>query len=114
MPKRTTSSTDIGMSLLAMLAGARRNTPGDPKYQSGRKKKTYESPYQEFLEKVTNAAHAMPNIYEFDAQQADGIRFADLAAGERVLNEIIHECQRSLEGIADAKADSERQKWAGG
>jgi hypothetical protein len=112
MPERPTSSRERAKNLIAMLAEARRNTPGDPKYQSGRKKKVYASPYLEFLDKVTHAARAMPNIYEFDVQHADGICSSDLAAGERVLNEIIYECQRSLEGIADAKAGLKRQKSA--
>jgi hypothetical protein len=34
--------------------------------------------------------------FEFDPQHADGIRHGDLMEGERVLNELIYECQRSL------------------
>jgi hypothetical protein len=114
MPANDKPADPLTKGLLAMLAQARRNTCGDPRYHSGRKKKEYASPYLEFLDKVTNTARRMPNIYEFDIQHSDGIRFADLAAGERVLNEIIFECQRSLEGIADAKADLEQRKWASG
>ena len=39
----------------------------------------------------------------------DGIRHADLDAGVRVLNELIFECQRSLEGIEHARLDLEAQ-----
>ena len=45
---------------------------------------------------------------------ADGIRHADLDAGVRVLNEVIYECQRSLEGIEHAKLDLEARGWARG
>ena len=45
---------------------------------------------------------------------ADGTRYVDWAEGERVLNEIIYECQRSLEGIANAKIDQEAKSWARG
>jgi hypothetical protein len=44
----------------------------------------------------------MPQPYEFDLLHADGIRHADLDAGVRVLNELIFECQRSLEGTEHA------------
>jgi hypothetical protein len=53
------------------------------------------------------AARKMPQPYEFDLLHTDGIRHADLDAGVRVLNELIFECQRSLEGIEHAKPDSE-------
>ena len=56
----------------------------------------------------------MPQIYEFDPQHADGIRYTDVAEGERVLNEIIHECQRSLEAIGHAKVDLEARERARG
>ncbi len=114
MPANDKPADPLTKHLLAMLAQARRNTSGDPKYHSGRKKKVYESPCLEFLDRITNTARRMPNVYEFDVQHIDGIKFADLAAGERILNEIIFECQRSLEGIEDAKADLERRKWASG
>jgi hypothetical protein len=84
-------------------------TSGDPKYHSGRKKKEYASPYLEFLAKITTNARRMPQYYEFDPQHADGIRHADLDAGVRVLNELIFECQRSLEGSEHAKPDLEAQ-----
>ena len=42
----------------------------------------------------------MPQPYEFDLLHADGIRHADLDAGVRVLNELIFECQQSLEGLS--------------
>jgi hypothetical protein len=42
----------------------------------------------------------------------DGIRYADVAEGERVLYEIIHECPRSLEAIGHAKVDLEAREWA--
>ena len=64
-------------------------TSGDPRYHSGRKKKEYASPYVEFLAKLTTNARRMPQIYEFDPGQADGIRYTDLMEGERVLNELI-------------------------
>jgi hypothetical protein len=114
MAAKDTFPTPTPKQLLAMIAQARRNTSGDPKYHSGRKKKVYESPYLEFLDKILSTARRMPNIYEFDIQQCDGVRLADLTQGERVLNEIIFECQRSLEGIAAAKTDLETQKWARG
>ena len=101
-----------GRELLAMLRKARRNTFGDPKYHSGRKKKEFASPYLEFLDKLEKAARKMPQIYEFDPGHADGIRHADLDAGVRVLNELIYECQRSLEGIEHAKLDLEARSWA--
>ena len=51
----------------------------------------------------------MPQPYEFDLLHTDGIRHADLDAGVRVLNEIIYECQRSLEGIEHARLDLDAQ-----
>ena len=56
----------------------------------------------------------MPQPYEFDPGHADGTRYVDWAEGERVLNEIIYECQRSLEGIANAKIDQEARSCAMG
>ena len=103
-----------GRELLAMLRKARRNKFGDPMYHSGRKKKEFASPYLEFLDKLEKAARKMPQIYEFDLAHTDGIRHADLDAGERVLNEIIYECQRSLEGIECAKLDLEARDSARG
>ena len=44
-------------------------------------------------------------VYEFDPGHADGIRHVALDAGVRVLNEMIFECQRSLEGIEHARLD---------
>ena len=107
-------SSPEAKKLLTMIANIRRNTSGDPKYHSGRKKKEYASPYLEFLAKIETNARRMPQIYEFDPGHADGIRHADLDAGERVLNEMIYECQKSLEAIEDAKADLGRRKWASG
>lgn len=114
MPVAAASSFNdpAGRELLAMLRKARRNTFGDPKYHSGRKKKEFASPYLEFLDKLEKAARKMPQIYEFDPGHADGIRHADLDAGVRVLNEVIYECQRSLEGIEHAKLDLEARSWA--
>ncbi len=100
--------------LLAMLSDARRNKFGDPKYHSGRKKKEFASPYLEFLDKLEKAARKMPQPYEFDVLHADGIRHADLDAGERVLNEMIYECQKSLEAIGHARLDLEARGWARG
>jgi len=56
----------------------------------------------------------MPQPYEFDLLHADGIRHADLDAGARVLNEMIYECQRSLEGIEYTKLDLAARSWARG
>ena len=108
------SGADLARQILATAAKIRRMTSGDPKYHSGRKKKEYASPYLEFLAKVETNARRMPQPYEFDPGHADGIRHADLDAGERVLNEIIHECQRSLEGIGHARLDLEARSWARG
>jgi hypothetical protein len=54
----------------------------------------------------------MPQIYEFDPQHADGIRYTDVTEGERVLSEIIYECQRSLEAIGHDKIDLDARQWA--
>jgi hypothetical protein len=81
-------------------------------YHSRRKKKEFASPYLEFLDKLEKAARKMSQIYEFDLQHSDGIRHADLDAGVRALNELIYECQRSLEGIEHAKLDLEARGWA--
>ena len=53
-------------------------------------------------------------MYEFDLLHTDGIRHADLDAGVRVLNELIFECQRSLEGIEHARQDLDARGWAKG
>jgi len=45
-------------------------------------------------------------------QHDDGIRYVDLIEGERVLNEVIYECQRGLEEIRHAKLDLEA--WSRG
>ena len=94
---------------MAMLRNARRNKFGDPKYHSGRKKKEFASPYLEFLDKLEKLARKMPQPYDFDLLHTDGIRHADLDAGVRVLNELIYECQRSLEGIQHARLDLDAQ-----
>lgn len=94
-----------GRRLLAAINRARRNSYGDPKYHSGRKQKEFASPFLEFLDRVQKAARKMPQVYEYDPQHADGIRHADLLEGERVLNELVYECQRSLEEIEQAKRD---------
>ena len=114
MSSASSFNDPAGRELLAMLRKARRNTFGDPKYHSGRKKKEFASPYLEFLDKLEKAARKMPQIYEFDPQDADGIRHVDLDAGVRVLNETIYECQRSLEGIEHAKLDLDAKGWARG
>jgi hypothetical protein len=59
-------------------------------------------------------ARDLPQPYEFDLLHADGIRHADLDAGVRVLNELIFECQRSLEGIEHARLDLDARGWARG
>jgi len=97
-----------------MLSDARRNKFGDPKYHSGRKKKEFASPYLEFFDKLEKLARKMPQPYEFDLLHTDGIRHADLDAGVRVLNELIYECQRSLEGIEHARLDLDAQANARG
>ena len=96
-----------GRQLLAAIRKVRRNTSGDPMYHSGRPKKQFASPFLEYLDTLEKAARKMPQIYEFDLQHSDGIRHADLDAGVRVLNEVIHECQRSLEGLEHARLDLE-------
>ena len=103
-----------GRELLAAIGKIRRTTTGDPKYHSGRPKKEYASPSMEFLAKLTANARRMPQIYEFDPGHADEIRHADVAEGERVLNEIIYECRRSLEGIEHAKLELEARVNARG
>jgi len=108
------SSSDLARQILATAAKIRRMTSGDPKYHSGRPKKEYASPCLEFLAKLTNNARRMPQYYEFDPQHADGIRHADLMEGERVLNDLIYACQRSLEGIEHARLDLEARSWARG
>ncbi len=107
-------SSPEAKKLLTMISKIRRNTSADPRYHSGRKKKEYASPYLEFLAKLTTNARRMPQVYEFDPQHADGIRYADLDAGVRVLNELIYECQRSLEGIEHARLDLDARGWARG
>ena len=105
-------SSPEAKKLLTTIANIRRNTSGDPKYHSGRKKKEYASPYLEFLAKITTNARRMPQYYEFDPQHADGIRHADLDAGERILKDLIYECQKSREGIEHAKLDLDARSWA--
>ncbi len=100
-------SSPEAKELLTMIAKIRRNTSGDPKYHSGRKKKEYASPYLEFLDKVRRVSQRMPQIYEFDPQHVDGTRHADWTEGERVLDEVIYECHKSLEEIQRAKCDIE-------
>ena len=68
----------------------------------------------EFLDKLEKLARKMPQPYEFDLLHTDGIRHAELDAGARVLNELIFECQRSLEGIEHARLDLEARSWAPG
>jgi hypothetical protein len=114
MSSASSFNDPAGRELLAMLRNARRNKFGDPKYHSGRKKKEFASPYLEFLDKLEKAARKMPQPYEFDLLHTDGIRHADLDAGVRVLNELIFECQRSLEGIEHARLDLEARSWARG
>ena len=98
--------------LLAAIRKVRRMTSGDPKYHSGRPKKAFDSPYLEFLDKVEKTAQRMPQVYEFDLSHGDGTRYADWIHGERILNEIIHECQQSLEAIQLAKLDQEARQYA--
>jgi hypothetical protein len=109
---KNVSSTDLARQIVATAAKIRRMTSGDPKYHSGRPKKEYASPYLEFLARIETNARRMPQYYEFDPQHADGIRHADLDAGERVLNEMIYECQKSLEAIGHARLDLEARGWA--
>jgi hypothetical protein len=103
-----------GRELLAAIKKIRRMTSGDPKYHSGRPKKEYASPYLEFLAKLTTNARRIPQHYEFSPQDADGIRHADLLEGERILKDLIYECQQSLEGIEHAKLDLDARSWARG
>ena len=67
--------------------------------------------HQEEGEKATRR---MPQIYEFDIGHADGTRYVDWTEGERVLNEIIYECQQSLKAIEHGKIDQEAKSWARG
>ena len=55
----------------------------------------------------------MPQPYELDLLHADGIRHADLDAGVKVLNELIYECQRSLEAIGYTELDSKHRQMRG-
>lgn len=112
MVRRAKGSDPMLMALWAGVSRARRNTSGDPKYHSGRKKKEYDSPYLEFLDKVEKTAQRMPQVYEFDLSHGDGTRYADWVHGERILNEIIHECQQSLDAIQLAKLDQEARQNA--
>jgi hypothetical protein len=114
MSKASSFNDPAGRELLAMLRTARRNKFGDPKYHSGRKKKEFASPYLEFLDKLEKLARKMPQPYAFDLLHTDGIRHADLDTGVKVLNELIYECQRSLEGIEHAKLDLDARGWARG
>ena len=114
MSSASSFNDPAGRQLLAMLSDARRNKFGDPKYHSGRKKKEFASPYLEFFDKLEKLARKMPQPYEFDLLHTDGIRHADLDAGVRVLNELIYECQRSLEGIEHARLDLDARSWARG
>jgi hypothetical protein len=84
------------------------------KNHSGRKKKEFASPYLEFLDKLEKLARKMPQPYVFDLLHADAIRHADLDVGVRVLNELIYECQRSLEGIEHPRLDLHARGWAKG
>ena len=108
------STTQQAGSFWPLLRNARRNRFGDPKYHSGRKKKELASPYLEFLDKLEKAARKMPQPYEFDLLHAAGIRHPDLDAGVSVLNEVIHECHRSLEAIGHAELDLDARSWARG
>jgi hypothetical protein len=112
--KPLTPAEKANRHLLAAIRNIRRNTSGDPMYHSGRKKKEYASPYLEFLDKLQNTARRMPQPDEFDLQHAEGTRYADWIEGERILNEVIYECQRSLEEIGHAKLDQEARSWARG
>jgi len=58
------------------------------------------------------SSRKMPPIYEFDPGHVDAIRHANLGAGVRGLNEMIYECQRSLEGIEHARRDVDVRGWA--
>jgi hypothetical protein len=58
------------------------------------------------------ASRKMLQPYELDPLHTDGIRHADLAVGVRVLNELIFEYQRGLEGIEHARLDLNARGWA--
>ena len=51
----------------------------------------------------------MSQSYEFDSGHADEIGHTDLDAGKQVLNEVIQECQHSLEGIKHVRLALESQ-----
>jgi hypothetical protein len=55
------------------------------------------------------AAQTFARTYNFDPGHGDGKRHADLDAVVRVLNELIYERQRSLEGIEHVKMNLEAQ-----
>ena len=56
----------------------------------------------------------MPQSYEFDSGHANEIGHTDLDAGEQVPNEVIQECQHSLEGIKHVRLALESQSRARG
>ncbi len=56
----------------------------------------------------------MLHIYGFGPRDADGMRYADETERQSILNEIIYECQRSLEATGYAKLDLETRSWARG
>jgi hypothetical protein len=54
----------------------------------------------------------MPQPYEFDLQHAEGTRYAAWSEGERILHDVIFECQRNLQEIEHAKIDQEARSSA--
>ena len=70
------------------------------------------SPDFGFLDAREKAALTMPQPYGCDPGHGDAIRHADLDAGERVLREMVYECQKSLEAIGHARLDLEARGWA--
>jgi len=57
-------------------------------------------------------ADSIVTFKHLEQSYAEGLRA--LGAGARVLNELIYECQRSLEGIEHARLDLDARGWARG
>lgn len=47
-------------------------------------------------------------------QHADGIIHADVLDGEQILDEVIDDCRRTLEGLWHVALDLEARSWAHG
>lgn len=58
-------------------------------------------------------ARKMPRIYESDLLHADKMRPADVDAADHVLNEMIDECQQSVQGIGRGATEQEARLTPG-